>query len=251
VHEASSLIVVLGTVNGLECRDILIDCGAASCFVSEQWAKDHRLSIRRLRQALKVSLGDGVTEGTLIGMVSAAEVTTQRSTASCSLLVMKQLSHHIILGMPWLEAANVTINFQRKEWNGKRLIDLSVPQQGAGILGSSGRAVLSAVKVGSEHGERVEAILRSYPSAFRTDLLRRSTVSLERAIKCKISLKDPQCRPTVDGCDASIFVTVCFTSLAISRDILLWFCVWTLAVDCAHFVSHIWPHCGAEILRQQ
>jgi transposase InsO family protein len=198
VHEGSSLIIVRGTVNGLVCGDVLIDSGAASCFVSEQWAKEHRLLVRSLRQPLKVSLGDGVTEGTLIGMVSAAEVTTQESTASCSLLVMKQLSHQVILGMPWLEAAAVTINFQLKQWNGKRLMDLSIPQQGPGT-GSSGRAVLSAVKVGSEHGERLETILRCYPTAFRTDLLRRSTVSLERAIKCKITLKDPQCRPTVDG----------------------------------------------------
>jgi hypothetical protein len=198
VHEGSSLIIVRGTVNGLECGDILIDSGAASCFVSEKWAKDQRLPVQPLRQPVRVSLGDGVTEGTLIGMVSAGEVTTQQSTASCPLLVMKQLSHDVILGMPWLEAADVTINFQQKQWNGKRLIDLSVPQKGPGIERGR-RAVLSAVKVGSEHAERVEAILRSYPSAFRTDLLRRSTVSLEKAIKCKITLKDPQCRPTVDG----------------------------------------------------
>ena len=198
MHESSSLIVVRGTVNGLECGDILIDSGAASCFVSEQWAQSQRLRVHPLGRPLKVSLGDGVTEGTLIGVVSAAEVTTQRSTASCSLLVMKQLSHHVILGMPWLETADVTINFQLKQWNGRRLINLSVPSQGPGIEGR-GRAVLSAVKVGIEYGERVEAILRCYPTAFRTDLLRRSTVSLEKAIKCKIVLKDPQCRPTVDG----------------------------------------------------
>jgi hypothetical protein len=100
MHESSSLIVVRGTVNGQECGDILIDSGAASCFVSEQWAQSQRLRVHPLGRPLKVSLGDGVTEGTLIGMVSAAEVTTQRSTASCSLLVMKQLSHHVILGMP-------------------------------------------------------------------------------------------------------------------------------------------------------
>ena len=198
MHEASSLIVVRGTVKGLECGDILIDSGAASCFVSEEWAKSQRLPVQPLRPPLKVSLGDGVTEGTLIGMVGAAEVTTQRSTATCPLLVMKTLSHHVILGMPWLEKANVTINFHQKEWNGKRLIDLSVPQQGAQKGRGCRRAVLSAVKVGQEFGERVEAILRCYPTAFRTDLLRRSTVSLEKAIKCRIVLKDPNCRPTVD-----------------------------------------------------
>jgi hypothetical protein len=204
MHEGSRLIVVRGTVNGQECGDILIDSGAASCFVSEQWARGRRLPIQPLRQPLKVSLGDGVTEGTLIGMVGEAEVTTQRSTASCPLLVMKSLSHHIILGMSWLEKANVTINFQQKQWNGKRLIDLSVPlnqaEQAVGRgIAMRRRVTLCAVKVGAEHGVRAEIILRSYPTAFRTDLLRRSTVSLERAIKCKITLKDPHCRPTVDG----------------------------------------------------
>ena len=203
VSGGSSLIVVRGTVNGLVCGDILIDSGAASCFVSEHWATGQRLPVQPLRQPLRVSLGDGVTEGTLTGMVSMAEVTTQRSTASCPLLVMRHLSHHVILGMPWLEKASVTINFQQRRWNGKQLIDLSVPQlqqlqQGIGKE-SRGRAVLSAVKVGEEYGARVATILRSYPTAFRTDLLRRSTVSLEKAIKCVVTLKDPHCRPTVDG----------------------------------------------------
>jgi hypothetical protein len=199
MNEGSSLIVVRGTVNGVECGDILIDSGAASCFVSEQWARGQRLPVQPLRQPLKVSLGDGVTEGTLIGMVAAAEVTTQRSTATCSLLVMKTLSHHVILGMPWLEKANVTINFQQREWNGKRLIDLSPLPHGPVKGRSCRRAVLCAVKVGREYAVRVDAILRCYPTAFRTDLLRRSTVSLAKAIKCKITLKDPNCRPTADG----------------------------------------------------
>jgi hypothetical protein len=197
-HERSDLIVVRGTVNGVKCEDILIDSGAASCFVSEQWAMKQKLPTQSLGQPVKVSLGDGVTEGTLVSMVGGAEVTTQRSTASCALLVMKALSHEVILGMPWLERANVTINFLQKQWNGKRLIDLSVPQR-ASEKERSRRAVLSAVKVGGEYGGKVETILRSYSSAFRTDLLRRSTVSLEKAIKCKITLKDPHCRPTVDG----------------------------------------------------
>ena len=54
-------------------------------------------------------------------------VDAQGSFAPCTLLVMDKLNHHVILGMPWLRRAGVTVEFgSTMRWNGKPLLRMQM-----------------------------------------------------------------------------------------------------------------------------
>jgi hypothetical protein len=200
-HDAGPLIIVRGTLDGRPCNDILIDTGAASSFVSQAWALGQGLRVQRLTTPLVVTLADGEKKGTMTGAVRVQGLTTQGSTAPCTLIVMEQLTHHVILGMPWLRAARVSLDLgQVMRWNGRRMFDTVAARQSSASMSSSTsrpQSLLCAVKVGTEHETRMAQILRMYPAAFSTDLPKRSVAQLAKAIQCKVTLKDAQCRPVI------------------------------------------------------
>ena len=66
-HDSSKAIVVVGTVDGRRCKDVLIDPGATSNFVRRDWALSHRLRVEELRTPLEVGLGVGGADGTASG----------------------------------------------------------------------------------------------------------------------------------------------------------------------------------------
>ena len=105
------------------------------------------------------------------------------------MIVMDQLTHHVILGKPWLERAGVTLDFGRKRWNDKPLLRLtlnddSIPQ-------------LLAIKFAPEHEKTMEALLSKYRKVFSKDLPHRSASEVRNANSCTVKLKDPNCRPIV------------------------------------------------------
>ena len=189
-HDSSDLIVVQGSVDGQRCRDMLVDPGASSNFVRRDWAMSHRLRVRELKTPLDVTLADGQFAGRLTGAVAVKSLQAQDSSAPCTLIVMDQLSHHVILGMPWLRRAGVTLGLDKETtWNGKPLCRMK--------MNGERRPQLQAIKVAPEYEQVVTALCQKYAAAFSKQLPRRSKEAVKRAIHCRIQLKDPHCRPVV------------------------------------------------------
>ena len=189
-HDSSELIVVQGSVDDQHCRDMLVDPGASSNFVRRDWALSHRLRMRELRSPLDVTLADGQFAGRLTGAVVVKSLRAQGSSAPCTLIVMDRLSHHVILGMPWLRRAGVTLGLDTETtWNGKPLCRMK--------MNGERRPQLQAIKVAPEHEQVMTALCQKYAGAFSKDLPRKSKEAVTRAIHCRIQLKDPRCRPVV------------------------------------------------------
>ena len=189
-HESSQLIVVSAVIDGHVCQDVLVDAGASSNFVREDWVKSTRLSTRRMRETLKVTLADGKVAAQLTHAVQARSLEMQGSSAPCTLTVMGQLSHQVIVGLPWLRRAGVTIDYEHMQWNGQPIDQ--------GKLKTTPGAQLQGLTVGPEHTKRMDAILAKYPAAFSKDLRPRSAADVAKAIKANVPLRDPSCRPVKD-----------------------------------------------------
>jgi hypothetical protein len=189
-HDSSDLIVVPGTIDHQNCRDMLVDPGASSNFVRRDWAMSHGLRMRELKNPLDVTLADGQFAGRLTGAVVVKCLQAQGSSAPCTLIVMDKLSHHIILGMPWLRRAGVTLGLDKETtWNGKPLLRMK--------MSSERKAQLQAIKVTPEYEPVVTALCKKYAGAFSKQLLRKSKEAVQRAIHCRVQLKNPLCRPVV------------------------------------------------------
>ena len=189
-HDSSDLIVVPGTIDHQNCRDMLVDPGASSNFVRRDWAMSHGLRMRELKNPLDVTLADGQFAGRQTGAVVVKCFQAQGSSAPCTLIVMDQLSHHVILGMPWLRRAGVTLGLDKETtWNGKPLLRMK--------MSSERKAQLQAIKVAPEYEPVVTALCKKYAGAFSKQLLRKSKEAVQRAIHCRVQLKNPLCRPVV------------------------------------------------------
>ena len=189
-HDSSELIIVSAMVDGRHCKDVLIDPGATSNFIHRDWAAGTEMKMQKLSKPLEVTLGDGSLPrgGLLTHVVQAASLSTQMSEAPCVLTVMDELSHQVIVGMPWLRKAGVTIDFEQMKWNGRPLYKVGEQKK-------QGPIRLQSLTVGPHHEKRMASILTEYPKAFCTDLRERSAADVDRAVKCRILLKDPNCRP--------------------------------------------------------
>ena len=108
-HDSSALLVFGGWLGGERCHSVLVDAGASSNFVSSSWVRRHKLKIEQLSRPLEVVLADGRTMGSLTGAVQVDDALVNGSSAPCRLVVMDQLSHDVILGLPWLRAAGVVL----------------------------------------------------------------------------------------------------------------------------------------------
>ena len=189
-HDSSHLIVVSAVIDGHLCQDVLVDAGASSNFVREDWVKASTLPMRRMRESLRVTLADGKVAARLTHAVQVQSLETQSSMAPCVLTVMGQLSHQVIVGLPWLRSAGVTIDYEHMRWNG-RPIHLRTARTKAEVQ-------LQALTVGHEHTKTMDAILTKYPKAFSKDLRTRTAADVAKAIKAHVPLRDPTCRPARD-----------------------------------------------------
>ena len=189
-HDSSPLLVLKGMVDGHRCRDVLVDPGASSNFVSRDWALSQGLRVQSLRKPLAITLADGRVLGQQTGAVVVKSMDVQGSFAKCHLIVMDKLSHHIILGMPWLRNANVTVEYGPIiRWNGKPLYRMTTRDDG--------QPQLQAIKVAPEYEASMQKLLAKYQSAFSRDLPRRRQAVMKDAIHCAVQLKDPNGRPAV------------------------------------------------------
>ena len=189
-HESSQLIIVSAVIDGLRCDDVLVDAGASSNFVREDWVKAASLPTQRMREALKVTLADGKVAARLTHAVQVQSLETQGSCAPCTLTIMGQLSHQVIVGLPWLRKAGVTIDYKHMQWNGQPIH--------LGVLRQRSAVQLQALTVGPGYEKTMGAILAQYPAAFSKDLRPRTAADVAKAIKATVPLRDPNCRPAKD-----------------------------------------------------
>lgn len=188
-HESSDLLVLKGTLDKQRCKDILVDAGASSNFVRLNWAQRHQLKVEQLTKALEVVLADGRVVSRPSGIVNVETATVNGSSAPCRLVVMDQLSHDVILGMPWLRKARVVLGCgDLLTWNGQPL-SLSPT--------SASQSQLAAVKVAPAYEHVFAGIRRKYGSVFRNDLPRKTAREMKNAVHHVIRLTDPNCRPVV------------------------------------------------------
>ena len=183
----AELIILRGTVDGVSCRDVLVDAGASSNFVRRDWVAESAPARAGDQPAGQDK--DGGRQGDIPDRSGGGEVSaSQRIFAPCILLVMDRLSHNVILGMPWLKKARVTLGCgEVLKWNGKPLYRLktkgdSFPQ-------------LQSVKTSSGYEGRLAPILQRYQSVFAKELPRKTSESMKNAIHYKIQLKDPTADP--------------------------------------------------------
>lgn len=188
-HDSDKLIVVTGWMDGVHCRNVLVDPGATSNFIRKEWATRMGLLMEDLTTPLEVRLGDGRVGATLTSAVAVLQFETQGSAAPCTLTVMDPLSHDVILGIPWLKRAHVNLDFGEDiHWDGRPMFKVNVGKE-------PDEVELCAFTVSVEHEKRMAAIVEEFPSAFSKELRERTSADVERAIKCHIELKDPNCRP--------------------------------------------------------
>ena len=226
-HDSSALLVFGGWLGGERCHSVLVDAGASSNFVSSSWVRRHKLKVEQLSRPLEVVLADGRTMGSLTGAVQVDDALVNGSSAPCRLVVMDQLSHDVILGLPWLRAAGVVLGCGPViTWNSKPLPlrrqgpdidapgpaaeDCVQPQAVAAMKsGADGRAAVdcaqpqavAAMKVGAEHEQLFAPLREKYGSVFCEDLAqipRRSAAAMKGKVHYTIRLVSSNCRPRAD-----------------------------------------------------
>ena len=150
------------------------------------WAQGCRLREQTLRVPLNVKLAVGRLPNRVKGGVAVKSVEVEGSSAPCTLIAMEQLSHAVILGMPWLKRAGVDLGLRESvTWNGRPI-----------SVQSNGRAtVLHSVKVDPDYTTVMAGILAKYQRAFSKELRKRSSHVNPKALQCRVTLKDPNCSP--------------------------------------------------------
>ena len=140
-----------------------------------------------LRVPLKVKLAVGELSNRLMGGVAVKSVEVHGSSAPCTLIAMEQLSHAVILGMPWLKRAGVDLGLREPmTWNRRPI--LTVP--------TTGRAtVVHSIKVDPDHAAVMAGMLSRHPRAFSKELRKRCADDNPNALQCRVTLKDPHCKP--------------------------------------------------------
>jgi hypothetical protein len=186
-HDSSPLLIMHGRIDGRLCRDILIDPGASSNFVRRDWAQGCRMREETLRVPLRVKLAVGQLPNRLMGGVAVKSAEVEGSSAPCTLVAMEQLSHAVILGLPWLKRAGVDLGLRdaAMTWNQRPL-----------SVHPSGRVTaLHSVKVDPDYSSVMAGLVSKYHRAFSKELRKRSPSDYPNSIRCHVTLKDPNCRP--------------------------------------------------------
>ena len=180
------LILTRGSVGGRTCRDVLVDCGATACFVRRRWAESRNLSITPLPQAVTVTLADTTSQLRAVDEVHA-DTKIRGSVVRTRMLVLDDLPHDVIIGMPWLDAARVTIGFgPPRRWNGQLMDGNDV----LAIREADNTAeLLAAVRERTPHG-RWQQLLTDYSDVFKAVLPPTTGEKRKDAVHFTITLKD-------------------------------------------------------------
>ena len=188
-HDSAPALVMKGMVDGRRCYDILVDPGATSNFVRRSWVQSQRLQEQTLRVPLQVKLAVGQVPTRQLGAVAVKSAEVSGSSAPCVMVVMEHLSHQVILGMPWLRRAGVNLGLREAmTWNGRKL-----------QIYPNGRVIAQlkavTVKVDPVYKDVMDKLLHKYGRAFSKELRKRNPNQNPNAVQCKVTLKNPDCRP--------------------------------------------------------
>ena len=185
------LILTKGSVGGRTCRDMLVDSGATACFVRRRWAEARGLPITPLPQAVPVTLADSSSQLCAVDVVQT-DMKIRGSSVSTRMLVLDDLPHDVIVGMPWLDAARVTISFgPPRRWNGQLLDSNDV----LSIREADDTAELLAAAVARSPREIVRQLLAEYADVFKVVLPPTTGGQRKDAVHFSITLSDAKCAP--------------------------------------------------------
>ena len=183
------LIVTAGRVGGRTCKDMLVDCGATACFVRRRWAEARSLPITPLPQSVTVTLADSSSQLCAVDEVRADTTIRGSVVRATRMLVLDTLPHDVIIGMPWLDAARVTIGFgPPRRWNGQLLDSSDV----LSIREPDGTAELFAAmreKSRTPDG-RMSQLQLDYSDVFRAVLPSTTDEQRKNAVHFSIELAD-------------------------------------------------------------
>ncbi len=191
-RQNDKLIVTKGRVGGRSCRDMLVDCGATACFVRRRWAVSRKLPITPLRKAVTVTLADSTSQLSAVDEV-CVDTNVRGSTVRTRMLVLDNLPHDVIIGMPWLDAAKVTIGFgPPRRWNGQLMDNHDV----LSIREAHDTAeLLAAAREKHSPNGSMQQLLSDYADVFKATLAPTTEEQRKQAVHFTITLKDATCAP--------------------------------------------------------
>jgi hypothetical protein len=187
------MMVFQGTVAGYQAL-VLLDLGANANFVSERWARRHRLPERPMKTSTEVTTATGRTHAATT-QLDSAEVRVVGRNHKTSLIVVPLSTYDVILGTPWFKATKPLFDWALWTCNGR-----AVYSQGGRSVGHPGRASrrLQALSIGAAHQSVMGPLAEKYREVFAAKLPPRSTARREGALTHSFVMKDGA-RPTVDG----------------------------------------------------
>lgn len=192
VDDSDKVILVKGRVGGRTCRDVLVDTGASACFVSRRWAVSRKLPITPIPRAVTVTLADTTSQLRAVDAVYADTTIRGSTVHRTRMLVIDNLPHDVIIGLPWLDAARVELGFGLpRRWNGQLLVSndvLTIRED------DDTSDLLAAVREQSSHG-RLQQLLIDYADVFKATLPPTIVAERQAAVHFTITLKDAACVP--------------------------------------------------------
>ena len=189
----ADLIAVRAVLDGAPCSNALVDTGASASFVHRRWVAQHKnLRIVKRSVPFRVTLADG-SSTQIDEVIHVTQLTVFAESAPCDLIVMDQLRYDVVIGLPWLRAAGVTIEFGPVvKWAGRPVTATNVRN-----AKEATRQLLAAAALDRLHGNRVQRLLAKYASVFAKQLPKRVETGLSRSFAYELKL-EPDVQPIVE-----------------------------------------------------
>jgi hypothetical protein len=191
-REHGKMIVVKGSVGGRSCRDMLVDCGATACFVRRRWAESRNLPITPLSHPVTVTLADSSSQLRAVDEVRVDTKIRGSAVSGTRMLVLDNLPHDVIIGMPWLDAARVDIGFgPPRRWNGQLLDSNDV----LSIRETDNTSELVAAMLDRSTNASLQQLQAEYADVFKAMLPTTTGAQRKDAVHFTIALSDTTCVP--------------------------------------------------------
>ena len=189
----ADLIAVRAVLDGEPCNHALVDTGASASFVHRRWVAQHKnLRISKRSVPFRVTLADGSSTN-VDEVVHVEKLTVYDQSAPCDLIVLARLRYDIVIGLPWLRAAGVTIEFGPVvKWAGRPVTVTS-----ARDAKEATRQLLATAALDREYGNRVQRLLAKYASVFAKQLPKRVETAFSRSFAYELKL-EPDVLPIVE-----------------------------------------------------
>jgi hypothetical protein len=88
----------------------MIDSGANGCFISERFVQQHRIATRKKKAIYELRAVNGLALLDVTRKTDTIRLAYQQHFEDTSLDIVEIANHDIVLGIPWLEWHNPTID---------------------------------------------------------------------------------------------------------------------------------------------